>query len=144
MAMLIAEQNVAFLDLADRVLTLEGRQHPFRRDGGSVERRRRAAPGVFRAGVNGDVDRVFVGADHAAIAIGGRTVVAATWNATDLRQIVAMLSDLLAGQREILATLHEQTRILNDHTRTLDEHTRILNREYDAVTGIPKGTASPA
>ena len=38
LSLLIAEQNVAFLDLADRVFTLEGGRVGFRRHGRSIAR----------------------------------------------------------------------------------------------------------
>ncbi len=48
-------------------------------------------------------------------------------NGTDLGHIVAMLGDVLEGQREIRGILNEHTRVLNEHTRVLNEHSHILN-----------------
>ena len=48
-------------------------------------------------------------------------------NGTDLGHIVAMLGDVLEGQREIRGILNEHSHILNEHTRVLNEHTRVLN-----------------
>ena len=48
-------------------------------------------------------------------------------NGTDFGHIVAMLGDVLDGQREIRGVLNDHTRVLNDHTRILTDHTRVLN-----------------
>ena len=47
-------------------------------------------------------------------------------NGVDMGHVVAMLSDVLDGQREIRGILNDHTRVLNDHTRVLNDHTRIL------------------
>jgi len=51
----------------------------------------------------------------------------ASGNGTDLGHIVAMLGDVLEGQRDIRGVLNDHTRVLNDHTRILNDHTRVLN-----------------
>ncbi len=48
-------------------------------------------------------------------------------NGVDMGHVVAMLSDVLDGQREIRGILNDHTRVLNDHTRILNDHTRVLN-----------------
>lgn len=48
-------------------------------------------------------------------------------NGTDRGHIVAMLGDVLEGQREIRGILNEHSPVLNEHSRVLNEHTRVLN-----------------
>ncbi|MEO8714953.1 MAG: hypothetical protein ABI369_08065 [Acetobacteraceae bacterium] len=58
-------------------------------------------------------------------------------NGTDLGSIVAMLSDVLEGQRDIRRVQNEHGRVLNDHTRVLNEHTLKLDahsRRIDDLT----------
>ena len=45
-------------------------------------------------------------------------------NGTDFGHIVAMLGDVLDGQREIRGVLNDHTRVLNEHTLKLAEHSR--------------------
>ena len=62
----------------------------------------------------------------------------ASGNGTDLGHIVAMLGDVLEGQRDIRGVLNEHTRVLNDHTRVLNEHTLTLGEHgsrLDDLTG---------
>jgi len=63
---------------------------------------------------------------------------AGSGNGTDLGHIVAMLGDVLEGQRDIRGVLNEHTRVLNDHTRVLNEHTLTLGEHgsrLDDLTG---------
>ncbi len=63
---------------------------------------------------------------------------AGSGNGTDLGHIVAMLSDVLEGQRDIRGILNERSRVLNEHSRVLNEHTLKLDehdRRFDDLTG---------
>jgi chromosome segregation ATPase len=55
-------------------------------------------------------------------------------NGVDMGHVVAMLSEVLDGQREIRGTLNEHSRVLNEHTRVLNEHSRVLNEHTRILT----------
>jgi len=70
---------------------------------------------------------------------------AGSGNGTDLGHIVAMLGDLIDGQRDIRGVLNDHGRVLNEHSGILNDHTRVLNehtltlaehgRRFDDLTG---------